>query len=405
MAAEKKARRKLARELQEARAEHDKLLKRVEKARAKFEKRSGKLTALEQEIAELEKRYYEPAAERMGQADAAKDGARTARLIYSPEAGQANDSNQQLTELIGILRGHGIAADVQVKTSGQSARDLAREAAAQGEELVVVAGGDDLVEEVAPELVGSKTALGIIPTGTNNNLARALGIPAHLDPACALVGMGITRLVDVGQLTDGHGQQEYFLETVGAGFGSNDEQDQSNSLPRALRRFDLRPARLEIETESGETQTPIGSAITVSNAPLMGRNLPVAPEAKMDDGLLDVVTFEGMNEQQVLDYLNRSSDQPDDRVKHLRARRVKIESSGEEPGTGQGGANSPELDIKVLPQALAIIVGNGPALSFPVQAGPADQDENPNNGGSNGKRGTSSFPIIGLFRGDSAGQP
>ncbi len=395
MASDKKKKKKLASELKEARVAHQKLLTRVEKARAKYDKRAAKLHALEQEIAHLEQHYYTPDAERMGQADAGKDAARPARLIYNPEAGNTNDSTQQLTQLIQSLRSHGIAAEVDVKTTGHVARELAREAVDGGEDLVIVAGGDDTIEEVARELAGTKTVMGILPTGTNNNLAQALGIPSHLDPACALIGMGAARSLDLGEIIGSDGSLEYFLESVAAGLG---EIDDNKSLPHALRHYDIPVGRIEVELNTGEIIDPVSSIVTVSNAPLTGDNSLIAPDAKMDDGLLDVGIYEGMNAQEVLAYFKQTADQQRSASgpRFYRARRVRIEAGN----TGDRGTETNtirRIEIKVVPQALSTIVGNGKALTLPVQSIPSTQEEGQKDAKGNGK-GTSGLPLVGFFQ-------
>ncbi len=396
MATDKKKRKKLVRELKEARAEHDKLVKRVDKARAKYDKRATKLHALEQEIAHLEQHYYAQDAERMGQADPGHDAARPARLIYNPEAGNTGDSTKQLTDLIQSLRAHGIAAEVDVKTTGHVARELARQAVDKGENLVLVAGGDDTIEEVVRELVGTNTVMGILPIGPNNNLAQALGIPLELDSACALIGMGAARSLDAGEMIDAGGTHEYFLESVAAGLG---EIDNGKSFPRALRHLDIPVGHLEIELDTGEVINPVTGVVTVSNAPIAGQNSRIAPNAKMDDGVLDVGVYEGMNDQEVLAYFNSTADQQSATKgpRFYRARRVRIES-GNVPVRGVDSEQARHIEIKVLPQALATIVGNGSALSLPVQSIPVTANgEEKQDDKSNGKR-KSGLPILGLFQ-------
>jgi chromosome segregation ATPase len=108
MQADKKERRALAKSLKDARQRHIKLLKKVEKARARFEKRARKLQALEAEIAELTRRTFEPDAQRLGQA-AGDDLLRPARVIFNPKSGGTNGAGaKQLEQIIGHLRAHGI---------------------------------------------------------------------------------------------------------------------------------------------------------------------------------------------------------------------------------------------------------------------------------------------------------
>ncbi len=217
MASREKAQTKSARSLKDARAEHKRLAKKVEATRAKLDKRAGKLRALESEIAKLERRVHRTGGARRGPKADDKD-LRPARLIYNPTSGTNPRQHPSLKAIVGLLRTHGIRAKVAIKTSGKFAREAAKAATAKNEELVIAAGGDGTVEDVASQLVGTHTALGILPIGTMNNVARSLGIPLDLNDACALLGAGSTRRVDVGHIMgDEKRDVEYFLETAGLG--------------------------------------------------------------------------------------------------------------------------------------------------------------------------------------------
>ena len=95
-------------------------------------------------------------------------------------------------------RAHGIRAEVGIKTSGKAVREMAKAAADRGQALVIVAGGDGTIEDVASQLVNSEVILAILPTGTMNNIACSLGVPLDISAACALIGMGVTRKIDMG---------------------------------------------------------------------------------------------------------------------------------------------------------------------------------------------------------------
>ena len=120
---------------------HVTILKKVEKARSRFEKRTRKLQAPEAEIADLTRRTYEPSAQRLGQAAAGDANLRPARLIYNPKS---SGGGKQLEEIIGRLRTHGIRAEIGLKTSGKAVRELVKEAVEPGEDLIIVAAGDHL---------------------------------------------------------------------------------------------------------------------------------------------------------------------------------------------------------------------------------------------------------------------
>src|SRR4029077_2688404 len=127
--------------------------------------------------------------------------------------------------------------------------------------------------------------------GSANNLARSLGIPLDLDDACALIGAGSTRQIDVGHvLGEKKAAAKYFLETTGIGLtaiaiptGQAVRKGQLFGLPHALRKlFDHKPEAVEVVLDDGVAISANSQLVTVSNAPLMGRNFLLAPSAKMD---------------------------------------------------------------------------------------------------------------------------
>ncbi|MCL4487849.1 MAG: YegS/Rv2252/BmrU family lipid kinase [Chloroflexi bacterium] len=436
MAPNDKSPRKLLKQLKEAQSKHEILLAKVEKTRAKLDKRTRKLQALETKIANLERRTTEPEKKRLGQARAGKDKLRRARLIFNPDSGVGTDNSKRLVEIVGRLREHGILAGIGLKTSGKAARELAKESVEDGDDLIIVAGGDGTIEEVACQLVGSKTTLGIIPTGTMNNLARSLGVPLEIEDACAIIGMGVTRQVDVGHvLSENKPQIEYFLESAGVGLsaiviptGHALEKGRWSALPLAMRKlFDTKPAPIEVELDDGQAVHAYSQIVTVSNAPMMGRNIMVAPDAKMDDGYLDVAIYDGMTKTDLLQHFMAAANGTrveDAKIKYYRTRHVRISANeeldvnsdkdmipaqrilekavargesafGSSPSVGPketseivqpGGIKQYVLEIEIVPQALSVIVGKGIALTLPVEAVPSvpplsgPQSERPDSG-------------------------
>ena len=356
----------------------------VETATADLERRTVRLRSVERSIADLERRVAGPLRQ------AAEDGSSTepalipALLIFNPGAGRrAEDNTLRLTAIVRGLRAHGIEARIGLKTSGKAARTLAEQAVRDGCALVVVAGGDGTLQDVASQLIGSSTVLGIIPTGTMNNVARSLGIPLDIDDACALIGMGTTRHIDVGRVVgDGRPSVEYFLDCAGVGLlaiaalaGQSLQKGRWGLLPRVLRSV-LRARRLgglRVEIDDLVLR-PSTEVVTVSNAPLMGNRLLAAPDAKMDDGLLDVAVYDGMKRGALARHLRAAAAGTDDgQVVSYRARRVRICADAPMPTNSDMALPEPRalVEIEVVPGALCVIVGNGIGLTVPVEAAPA----------------------------------
>ncbi|MGB8644821.1 MAG: YegS/Rv2252/BmrU family lipid kinase [Anaerolineae bacterium] len=382
MAAKKKTRAKLTRALKQARAEQQKVAKKLEAAQAKLEKRTHKLRTLEAKIAELERGASQPQAAQSTPAPEEDKNLRSVCLVYNPKSGGNVKDANPLDKIVGALRAHGIRAKVGIKSSGKAARKIAKKAADQKQALVIVAGGDGTIEDVASQLIGTDTALGILPIGTMNNLARSLGIPLDLDDACALLGAGSTRPIDVGCIiTEEKPEGEYFLETAGLGLtaltfpeGQAVKKGRLGMLPRALvKLFEYKPSPVEIELDDGETIHANSELVTVSNAPLTGLNFLIAPEAKMDDGLLDIAVYDGMGKTDVLEYFlamsgGKRAENP--KIRFYRAHKVLIRSPQPAPEMSDKDAIPAEkvMNIKLIPQALRMVVGKGSGLNLPVDA-------------------------------------
>ncbi len=375
--------------LEDARIKHQRAAKKVEATQAKLEKRIRKLRALEFKIAKLEQSAHESATAQPDHAPTnngslriTNASLRTARLIFNPESKANSKDPHSLETIVDLLSVHGIRAKINVRTDGKDVRRFAQEAADNKEELVIVAGGDGTIEEAASQLAGTKTTLGILAFGTMNNVARSLGIPLDLEDACALLGAGSTRQVDIGHvITDEKQDGDHFLETAGLGLtaiafsaGQAARRGRLAGLPHALLKFfDYKPGPVRIDLDDGETILANSQLVTVSNAPLMGLNFLVAPAAKMDDGLLDIAVYDGMGKTELMDYflkIKNGNRGENHKVRFYQARKVRIQCQDDSPTDSDSHSLRAEkvLKLEVMPQALSMIVGKGIALNLPIDA-------------------------------------
>jgi len=255
---------------------HEAMVRKVEKANDRLERRKARLVAMETRIADLENELSAPRKSKLGKRASSDGELKPARLIFNPSSGRdAEDNAARLAKLVSNLRAHGIEAKVGLKTSGAAARDLARKAIKSGDPLVIVAGGDGTIGDVAAELIGKDIVLGIVPTGTMNNVARSLGVPLAIEDACALIGMGTTRHIDMGRITTSAGTAaEYFLECAGVGLsaivaagGQAFVKRRWNVVPHALRKFfEAKPGKIVVEVDDTVVEA-ITRIITVSTTP------------------------------------------------------------------------------------------------------------------------------------------
>jgi len=369
----------LLKALRRKQKKHGALLTKVEKTAARLDRRRLRLQALESKIADLERRVSDPDKRKSDSAPVSSR--RQATLIFNPSAGpNGKDNAERLGEIVGCLRGHGIEARIGLKTSGKSARMLARQAVQKRQPLLLVAAGDGTIEEVASELVGSETVLGIVPIGTMNNLARSLGIPFDIEDACALCGMGTVRHIDVGRVfSNDRPHIEYFLEGAGVGLsaiaayaGQTLEKHRWRFLPRALRQlFEQKAGVIQVQIDDTLIEAA-SNIVTVSNSPLMGSNLLVAPDAKMDDGVLDVVTYDGMKVGDLIQHFMGAAKGERDDVKIYRAKQVRITTETPTPSNADKDVSTARrvIEMGILPKALSVIAGNGIGLTVPVEAAP-----------------------------------
>ena len=372
-------------ELAQTQNRHSKQLRKLEKARKRAEKASRKLNALETTIATHATSIHDAQLSRAPTSTAAARPLRDALLIFNPRAKAAQKQTCNPEELVECLRSYGIAADLRLKTSGKVARQLARDAAKRGVELVIVAGGDGTIEDVFPKLLGSKTALGIIPLGTMNNIARSLGIPLDVEHACLLVGMGIKRHIDVGRIcSQSKPKGAYFLESAGVGLsalaaplGQAAEKGQLQRFVASLgKMFTFQGAEVCVACDDNPPLEAHTQVVTVSNAPLLGKNMLVAPDAKADDGLFDVAVYDGLSKYELERHflaIANGTRIDDPRVSFRRAQRVQISASA--PLAANADLNVLDAEqrwaLDVLPGALAVVVGKGIGLTFPVDAAPS----------------------------------
>ncbi|MFI5010526.1 MAG: diacylglycerol/lipid kinase family protein [Solirubrobacterales bacterium] len=225
-------------------------------------------------------------------------------LIVNPVAGGGR-AGRAAPAVQRALAGHGLAVSREDTRDLEHARTLAREAAARGETVAALS-GDGMVGAVADVLRSIPNAvLGVLPGGRGNDFARVLGIPADPVAACATIAHGATRLVDLGEV-DGRA----FLGIASTGFDSDCNRI-ANESPAwlgnlvyaysALRvLIGWRAARFEVVLDSGVTRHFSGYTIAAANSGVYGGGMRLAPQARMDDGLLDVVAIEQVSKLRFL---------------------------------------------------------------------------------------------------------
>jgi diacylglycerol kinase family enzyme len=300
-------------------------------------------------------------------------------VLINPHSGvDGKSGSERLSQVTEALRSQGIEARAIMTGSERSTRKIARALAGASRPLLVVAGGDGTVRAAALELAGSATALGIIPLGTMNNVARSLGIPLEIEGASAHIAQAKKRRIDLGRMKLGSrwrgrpARDAIFLECAGVGLsafasvaGETIEKHRWFALPGALRKFfEAKSAAVHVELD-GAALDVTSHMVTVLNTPLLGTNLLAAPEAKMDDGQLDVLVYDGWSEADLVKHFLAVSKGEPSQVPVHRARRVRIWS--DRPMLTHTEIRERRrrrhIEMEAVPAALTMIVGNGMALS------------------------------------------
>jgi YegS/Rv2252/BmrU family lipid kinase len=297
------------------------------------------------------------------------------RAILNPRAGLA------ATRALRALEGHPSWRGTEVVTTKArgDARSLAAEAAAAGFEAVLSIGGDGTANEVAWGLLGTETALGLVPMGSGNGLARTLGIPLRPEGAVDTLAHAVRRRMDVGTING-----RPFLNVAGAGFDAQVGADFHAHGLRGGRRGVLTYVRLSLVRTwsyraehwrllAGDGRFE-GRALVVAfvNGRQYGGGAVVAPGALLDDGLLDVVVIEDAPAFEMVWNSTRlflGGIENFRRYRHFPARTAILEGTVAFVHHRDGEPEDEEsrLEVSVQPRALAILV---PAATAASPTGP-----------------------------------
>jgi diacylglycerol kinase (ATP) len=286
-------------------------------------------------------------------------------IVYNPTAGRRRA--HRLWRVLDVMAANGVRLELAETTHAGHACELAREAAARGARLVVAAGGDGTIAEVANGLNGSGCRLGVVPLGTANVLAHELGLPFDARAVAAALAFGRTRTVWPGIATGARGSR-VFVQMLGAGFDAQVVQHLPLAMKRALGRgayvvqslrelvrYKFRPIRIaldDIETEAG--------SVIVSKGHYYGGCYMLAPGATPAEPGFTVALFDRSGPFSAMAFgaalpLNMIPHMPGLRL--VRAHRVAIETPSVPTQTDGDPAGSGPIVVRDAPRAIEVVVG------------------------------------------------
>lgn len=244
------------------------------------------------------------------------------------------------------------------------AEELAKKTAAEGVDVVVAIGGDGTVNEVARGITHTSTALGIIPCGSGNGLARHLLIPINVKKSIEIINE--CEIHDLDYCTiNGHD----FFCTCGMGFDAfisfkfaeSGKRGPITYVQQVLETgLKYKPQTYELSTDE-DTKTYKALLVTCANASQWGNNAYIAPQASMSDGLMDVVIMEPFDiieaPQIAIDIFSKTLDKSS-RIKTFRTRHLHVHRSEEGPihYDGEPIMAGTDIDVNIVPKGIKVVV-------------------------------------------------
>lgn len=300
-----------------------------------------------------------------------------ARLIANPVSG-GDHAPEAMLGLNERLRPAVRDLDIVLTTCQGDATRAAEQAARDGYDHLFVAGGDGTLNEVINGVARVPGALaritfGLLPLGTGNDFARALGVPEDLSGALDIVAEARVAEVDLGRLGD-----RAFVNVSAGGFVA----DVSDAVDPKLKSFagklayliggagallDHEPVELEVTVDDAAPRVVSTSLFAVCNSRLVGGGRLIAPHAMVDDGLLDVCFVKAMKTFELAGLLSeiaRGVHVEDDRVAYFRAKRLSLVSARPFKVNTDGEVlETASCLYEVMPRAARFFAGDMPFAS------------------------------------------
>ncbi|MGG4554271.1 diacylglycerol kinase [Paenibacillus woosongensis] len=261
-----------------------------------------------------------------------------ARLIYNPSSGR-EEMRRLLPDVLDRLDLAGIETSCHATTGEGDATREAAEAVRRGYDIIIAAGGDGTLNEVVNGMAGLEhlPPLGIFPMGTTNDFARAMGIPKRWEDYCDLVIENKTRPIDIGKVNGRH-----FINIAGGGSLTELTYEVPSKLKTMIGQLayymkgiekvaSLSPTELIIRADGHGVLEGEFMLFLIANSNSVGGFEKLAPDARIDDGLLDVIAVRKCNLAEFIRLLTmalRGDHFSDPRVVYFKTTRMEVTSPG-----------------------------------------------------------------------------
>jgi diacylglycerol kinase family enzyme len=291
-----------------------------------------------------------------------------AKLIFNASSGRPDESPQQLVDILVAMQDQQILPEVYNVQPDSQLEKVVLDAIKAGIKLIVIAGGDGTIDSIVGAMVGSDATLGIIPTGTRNNVAFNLGITGDIASSVALLRQGKPLKIDVGRVHCGH-SRTWFLEGVALGLITDlypmaddlqhGDLTQLGGLLSTI--LSSAPSQLHMVLDENRHLATNAHMMLITNMPFLGPHFQISPNVSFQDGKLDVFTFSDMTKLNMLSYVLQSRENPleDTGIEHYRTKDIAIVSNPPMPALADGLAlGQGSLSIHIQPRSLTVMSGS-----------------------------------------------
>jgi len=283
-------------------------------------------------------------------------------FVINPVSGGKKKTtfNKQVLEVLDLSR---FDPTFKVTNHANHAYELAKSAVEEQYDAVIAVGGDGTINEIGTALVGTKIPLGIVPEGSGNGLALYLGIPMNESAALRRINRFDSMAIDCGRIGE-----RCFFNIAGIGFDASVSDRFANETFRGPAGYlrtvinvisNYKPKKYSLVID-GKTYEREAFMISVANSPQYGNNAYIAPNASINDGLLDVCVVHKFPlytlPMMIFHLFNKTADQSE-YVEIIPGKKICIQQEGKAPVhlDGEPMDLGNKLEIEVESRALNII--------------------------------------------------